>query len=190
MGRRSKGLVAIACAVALVGAIALLTVLWTDDGREIAGEAKSTGWRWVDEAAATSRSWFDRVVGARHSAIGATCQSLEYKISERRFSRWSSRKVSASAEARGDHKIHRVELMAGVDRNGDHRIEHDEWTRIAVVECTEGTPPTRLVTPEIEVAEDVVACWIRIEGEPIETFGKSGKFDASVSDEGVEVEMK
>jgi hypothetical protein len=46
------------------------------------------------------------------------------------------------------------------------------------------------VTPEIEVAEDVVACWIRIEGEPIETFGKSGTFDASVSDEGVEVEMK
>jgi hypothetical protein len=190
MGRRSKGLVAIACAVALVGAIVLLALLRTDDGREIAGEAKSTGWRWVDEVANTTRSWFDHAVGARHSSLGATCQCLDYRISERRFSRWSSRKVSASAEARGGHQIHRLELMTGVDRNGDGRVDHDEWTRIAVVECTEGTPPTRFVTPETEVAEDVGACWIRIEGEPIATFGRSGTFDAIVYDDGLGVEMK
>jgi hypothetical protein len=184
MGRRSKGLVAIACAVALVGAIALLVILRTDDGREIAGEAKSTGWRWVDEVANTSRSWFDLAVGARHWEFGSGSSVIDYKISDRRFSRWSSRRVSATAEVHGANSIQRVQLMAGVDRNGDGRIEHAEWTQIAVVESSEGTPPTRLTTPEIEVAEDVVACWIRFEGEPF------GTYDGSLYDEGIEVEMK
>jgi hypothetical protein len=184
MGRRSKGLVAIACAVALVGAIALLALLRTDDGREIAGEAKSTGWRWVDEVANTSRSWFDLAVGARHWEFGSTSSEMDYRISDRRFSRWSSRKVSANAEVHGANSIQRVRLMAGVDRNGDRRIEHDEWTQIAVVEKSERTPSTRLATPEVEVADDVVACWIRVEGEPF------GTYDGSLYDEGVEVEMK
>ena len=184
MRGRAKGLVASAAAVALVGAIALLALLRTDDGREIAGEAKSTGWQWADTVAATSRRWFDLAVGARHWEGGATFDGLTYRISEQQSTRWSNRRVSAYAESVGRHQLTRVQLMAGVDRNGDGRIEAGEWTRIAVAESTEATPPTRLSTPEIEVAQNVVACWIRIEGVPL------GSFDASLYEEGVEVEMK
>jgi hypothetical protein len=182
MGRRSKALVAIACAVALVGAIALLALLRTDDGREV--EAVQGRREAVGRAVASTSPGGSTWRWVCHWECGSTSGFAAYTISDRRSSRWSSRKVSASADVFGANKIQRVRLMAGVDRNGDGHIEHAEWTQIALVECTEGTKPARLTTPEIEVAEDGVACWIRIEGEPF------GSYDASMYDDGFEVEMK
>jgi hypothetical protein len=74
--------------------------------------------------------------------------------------------VTSKVELDGADRISQIRLFAGADGNGNRRIDHAEWTLVGTAsQETNGAAPSLLI-PESEIADDVVAFRVEVEGLP------------------------